>query len=188
MHLTSQEPKNDFDLMKQLLLYPNETIRNATTKTFSRHVWYLSEELFLLALFDERVSSNMKRKMVKAIEKDRQKISRRPPLNAEAFLRNERLEQFVSKASTTLFNLDLSDECFKEDPIKWPQLENYLKAQSLVSGLEVTNDRTERGLALIEAYKRKMATNEDQLQFLLQAVSEQKRMIPDPEKQLFSVQ
>lgn len=182
-HLTSQAPKNDFDLMKQLLLYPNETIRNATTKKFSRHFWYLSEELILLALFDERVSSDMKRKMVKAIEKDRQKISRRPSLNAEAFLRNEGLEQFVSKASMTLFNrLGLSDDWLKEDPTKWPQLENYLKAQSLVSGLEVTNDRAERGVALIEAYNRKMTTNEDQLQFLLQVVSEHKRMFPDPRK------
>ena len=54
-HLPSQAPKNDFDLIKSLLLYPNEAIRNATTKKLSHPFWYLSEELVLLALFDERL-------------------------------------------------------------------------------------------------------------------------------------
>lgn len=106
-----------------------------------------------MALFDEIVSLEMKRKMVLALEKDTQENpSRRPSIESIAFLGNEGSEKFVSKISTSFFKrLSLPDDWLHEDPTQWPQLENYAKARSLVASLAVINDRDERGMALIEA-------------------------------------
>ena len=123
--------------------------------------------------------------MVSALEKEAQETSKRPSLDSTAFLSDTGLEQFVSHKSKTLLNrLNLPDDWLNKDPTHWPQLESYEKAQSSVSSLHVavTNDRAERGVALIEAYNRKLTTNEEQLQFLLHVVSEHKRRFPDPRK------
>jgi len=49
--------------MIELLKYPHEAIFSTSSKTLGLHLWYLSEVLVGLALFDSRVSVEMKRLM-----------------------------------------------------------------------------------------------------------------------------
>lgn len=41
-------------------MYPDEGIRDAANKAFRRHLWFHSEELVALALFDDRMSVDTK--------------------------------------------------------------------------------------------------------------------------------
>jgi len=54
--------------MIELLKYPHEAIFSTTSKTLGLHLWYFSEELVGLALFDSRVSVEMKRLMLASMD------------------------------------------------------------------------------------------------------------------------
>lgn len=64
-------PLNDLNLLKELDYYKKTipSIAEPTIKTFSSHLWYLSEHLVGLAFFDPRISSDKKKLMVDALEK-----------------------------------------------------------------------------------------------------------------------
>lgn len=62
-------PFNDIELLNVLETYPNKGIANAAVEALSRHLWYLSEHLVTLALFDERVTTETKEKMVQNFDR-----------------------------------------------------------------------------------------------------------------------
>jgi len=63
-------PNNDLNLLKEIDNYKKskKLIADAATKSFSRQLWYLNETLIGLAFFDNKVSSEMKVRMVKSLE------------------------------------------------------------------------------------------------------------------------
>ncbi|KAK0055989.1 hypothetical protein Bpfe_014658 [Biomphalaria pfeifferi] len=66
--LAINAPLNDFLLMRQLLEYPDVNISSVTSKKLGLHLWYISEELVALALFDSRVPAETKKLMLAAME------------------------------------------------------------------------------------------------------------------------
>ena len=60
---------NDLELLKSLQAYSaiNKRISDATVNKFKGHLWYLSEHLVGLALFDDNVSAQTKDEMVAAM-------------------------------------------------------------------------------------------------------------------------
>ncbi len=58
---------NDLKMAKEIVNYENvnKAISSVALKSFTRHLWYLSEPLIGLAFFDDRIDVNEKRKMVK---------------------------------------------------------------------------------------------------------------------------
>jgi hypothetical protein len=67
----SSAPQNDLMLLREIESYKktNETVANAAMKSFSGHLWYLSEILVGLAFFDSEVSSETKSAMVAALDR-----------------------------------------------------------------------------------------------------------------------
>ena len=65
-----QAPRRDLNLMKAILNYrtTNPAISTATSETLQRHIWYLSEKLVGLTLFDEDVSLAMKRQILVSMQ------------------------------------------------------------------------------------------------------------------------
>ena len=57
---STEAPLNDFTLMRSLLEYPHTTISVATSHKLGLHLWYISEELVTLSLFDSRLSAEEK--------------------------------------------------------------------------------------------------------------------------------
>ena len=55
-------------------------------------------------------------------------------------------------------------------------------ARKLVQGIHSTNDIAECGVALIQKYNRLVMQDEEQLQFLMQIVTEHRRAFPVTEK------
>lgn len=121
--------------------------------------------------------------MVKAMEgEEEDDPPKRPKLNARIFFDDDGkgLEQLLSAKSKVIFTkLKLPDDFFCQDPHEWPQFQSFQAASNLVRYLAVVNDRAERGVALIQDFNKKLTTNEEQLQFLHQVVTEHRKKFPD---------
>ena len=105
---------------------------------------------------------------------------KRPRVDSEAFVGKRGLEQFCSSNSKRLFQLlQLPVEFLVKDVSEWEDDDCFKKALETVRGLAVVNDRAKRGVALIQDFNRKLTTGEEQLQFLLQVVSEHRRQFPE---------
>ena len=167
--------------MVELLRYPHKQISSATSTKLGLHLWYICEELIGLALFDSRVSVEMKRLMLTAMEDPApDHPPKRPKVKSTAFLDTAGLEQFCTVNTKRLFQLLRLPQAFlAKDPSEWAEEDSFQKASHIIQGLAVVNDRAEHGVALIQEFNKKLTTGEEQLQFLVQVVSKHRRQFPD---------
>jgi hypothetical protein len=182
--IATEAPLNDFRLMGELLRYPHEAISSATSKKLALHLWYISEELVGLALFDSRISPESKSLMLVAMKDQApDHPPKRPKVKPAAFLGTEGLEQFCTVNTKLLFRLlHLPTSFLVKPPSQWIGEQSYQEASRIINGLAVVNDRAERGVALVQEFNKKLTVDEEQLQFLLQVVSEHRRQFPDCNK------
>lgn len=153
----------------------------AATVTFSRHLWYLSEELVGLALFDDRVSLHAKRQTVTAIKTRESNASNSKKFIVKdvSLLLSKNIEDFASKQSLFLFEqYQLPYQFMDKDPELWAFDQDYLHCKFVLSDLKVVNDLAERGVALIQDYNNCLTRNEEQKQYLLQVVEEHRKKFP----------
>jgi hypothetical protein len=190
--LAAAAPQNDLRFLQALLDY--DTIHNPIAKAasakMSRHLWYLSEELVGLALFDKDVPTAVKRELVKAIkEKDG---ADSPPKRIEVDLqsvRNISLVAFATKHSHFLFErMELPDGFLAVDPEEWNGREDFEKAATVIRELKVVNDHAERGVALVQELSGTLTKNEEQFQFMMHVVQENRRLFPNALKQTITAQ
>ncbi|KAK4882268.1 hypothetical protein RN001_005587 [Aquatica leii] len=68
---------NDPTLMQQLILYKkvNSSIPQAALKKMIRHLWYLSDQLAIMPLFDDSLDLSVKEKMVENLKIQKSPIS-----------------------------------------------------------------------------------------------------------------
>ncbi|KAG8171084.1 hypothetical protein JTE90_014265 [Oedothorax gibbosus] len=64
----------------------------------------------------------------------------------------------------------------------WEQDLSYLKGKNIVRNLRVVNDTAERGVKLIQDYSDTIRKDEKQKQYLLQIISECRKIYPDVTK------
>ena len=81
-------------------------------------------------------------------------------------------------------NLQLPTDFLCTDPETWETQEGFLTARRRLQSLKVVNDSAERGVALIQAFNKTLTQDEDQLEFLLQVVSDHRRLFPMPNKEM----
>lgn len=183
--LAACAPYNDLLLMKSLVEYENinEAVSKAASTKLSAHMWYLSEELVGLALFDRNVPSSMKRGMVQSLEiEGEDDPPKRVQMNLPAIHASE-LKDFTTSTSKTLFQkMKLPDGFLVTDPDTWEDDEDFQTALSIVKGMKVVNDQAERGVTLIQEYSGILTKDEDQLQYLLQVVQQHRKVFPDSKK------
>lgn len=191
--LSVTAPNTDFELLKNLIKFEivNKPVAQAARKKLSGHLWYISEELVALALFDESISIDVKEKMVKA-------MTDRPSVRGDAnrlVIKEKEIEslitkdvsQFVSRKSANLFTqLEVSSDFLHIPPHEWPGNKNFEDARTVVKNLKVVNDMAERGVALMEEFNQRFTTDEEQMQFVLQTVQAHRKKYPDCTKKLLS--
>lgn len=61
-------PNNDIEFYKQVKSYPDNELALAAEKSIRRHLWYVSPVLVVLAFFDERLSNDIKLRMVEHLK------------------------------------------------------------------------------------------------------------------------
>jgi len=186
-------PFQDLNFIKNLLNYIaiDKDTSQIAIKKFCGHLWYLSAELCGFAFFDEAVSIDTKRKMVKALnneESTSEMLSTTQriiisPKNANELLEKE-IEDFVCVKTNNLFKrFAINTDFLKLDPSTWRSNEDFQKSIVLLKKIPVINDVAERGVKLIEEYNDKITKDESQKQYLLQVVSDYRKKFPDHKKE-----
>lgn len=185
--LAEQAPLNDKMMLSHLQEYPDDIIRKAALQSMCRHLWFFSEHLVVLSLFDDRLSSEVKVRMFHNFKrKPEEKFHRR--LDGKRFDCSMELDEFVTERSLKFFNLLMVNgekeilSLAAKDPEHWTEDAAYVKFRDAVQRLKVVNDSAERCVALIEAYNCSLTRDEDQLQYLLQTVAAHRKSIPKPLK------
>ena len=181
-------PANDLQFLKDLVAYEavNPKIGKVSADKFGSHLWYLSEELVGLSLFDDHISHQEKSAIIKAIQDNTANDDEDPPKKAvvdSKTIKDRQLHSFASTRSGDIFkSLNIATTFLQEDPALWSSLESFQVAKKTVNALTVVNDHAERGVALVQDYSGLLTQDEQQLQFILQVVEEHRRRYPDPTK------
>ena len=132
-------PRNNLHLLKVLEDFPSKEISTAATTVFSRHLWYLSETLAGFAFFDDQMTLEVKRKMVKNL-KDKPGSKDAPkqihPVNRP---QNMDLSDFVTTSTKRFFNI-IHEDFLRKDPLEWAADEKYQRSLDLVKSVRVIND------------------------------------------------
>ena len=131
----------------------DDEISKAAVKKFAAHLWYLSEEMVGLALFDDGVDLDIKRKMVSAMSEKEgdEEPSKRFATPDPNLLHDKSLDFFVTKNTMNLFHrLHLPTTFLQMDPEKWGANLDYEMAKKRIQSLALVNDHAERGVALIQ--------------------------------------
>jgi hypothetical protein len=183
--VAAMAPRNDLQLLQLLDSYPDREISRATSRKLAGHLWYLSEDLILLSLFDPEVDSATKRAMIQSSKENEAEKDSPKRVHVEmATVQQKTLDSFVSKSSINLFAmLGLPAGFLSEDPDTWNSTDDFKAAEAIVKTLAVTNDRAERGVALIQdAAQSRRFRCEEQLQYALQVIEQNPANFPDAKK------
>lgn len=190
----TEAPNNDMLLLKEMYEYKavDPKLSAAVVKTFSNHMWYLGTEKCAFALFDSNVSVAKKKAMAAAIlseSEDELESCNRLPLKPSQmpWFCAQNLSDFINPNALQLFRrFDISHDFLHKDPEHWETDETFTRAKSIIDSLTVGNEPAERGVKLIEDYTGTLTKDEEQLQFLLQVVSEHRKEYPDHTKKSIS--
>ena len=147
-------PRVDLALLK--ILASEERYHHVFRKLI-KLLWYLSEELIALLLFDPEVSLSQKRKMVNAMQANVVRNEPTKKCNLDLVNDVERLElhNFANSNTLRFFTiLDIDFSFLKSDPGLWQESKSYNDALKVEKFLRITNDNAERGVALIGEYNK----------------------------------
>lgn len=183
---------NDLEFLKNLIEYRqiNPLISSATCEKMTLHLWYLSDALAILSLFDDTIPFNIKKNIVEAVKtrkgtdsKAKRFIIDKKKLNS---ILQKNISDFVSKKSLNLFELfDLPYDFLDTNIELWPTDDSYKENKEFFAQLKVVNDVAERGVALVSEYNQCLTKDEEQFQFLLQVVKEHRKNYPKCNKKYF---
>ena len=131
-----------------------------------RHSWYLSPELATLALFSDKLSSDIKGHLVATMTEDRgSHLLKSLPDSTKKLI-----------MSRSFFKTSQIDDSFLQMPVQtWSDSPSYNAAATLVKNLAGVNDCSERGGALIQNFNETITKDEQQKQFLLQVVEKHRK-------------
>ena len=186
----TRAPNADLQLMQSLVTYENihADISTSGLRKICGQLWYLSEELVMLALFDKTIPTDIKRSIVVElkIEPSDDEIQKKASVNYKDVksIMSMTLKQFVTKNSLNFFNiLGLNTQFLDDDPELWNTNPTYIHAEIIVNNLMVTNDIAERGVKLMSEFNSLLARDEQQKQSILHVVSEHRKLYSDCKKQ-----
>ena len=181
--LPTAAPANDLKLLK-LLAATGSPASLGALKKLCGQLWYLSEELVALAFFDQNVDAQEKRAMIEALSK--QGTTDDPPKRIaveKSTIANKQLQDFITQNTKKFFHiLSIPDSFLSADRETSATNEAYLEAESVVKELRVVNDTAERGVALMQEYNSLLTKDEEQTQFIMQVVKENRKCFPDSNK------
>ncbi|CAI6354594.1 unnamed protein product [Macrosiphum euphorbiae] len=119
-------PNNDLQLMKTLINYGNPDISNATVKKMMGHLWYLSDELVGLCLFDQNVSVETKCKVVHAmINNPFQEVRDVLPKIKKHDLEKLRLHDLSNQNTMRVFIEFGVEKFFESDMVNWNDSKSF---------------------------------------------------------------
>ncbi|CAH2091214.1 unnamed protein product [Euphydryas editha] len=185
-----KSPYQDLCFLKSMKSYEkiDETISKAALQKITHHLWYLTDEVSILSLFDDDVDQETKVKMVQNLTKEEEIThgKRYIPSKEElcGSLYEKSISDFISLKSKSLFNrLKIEDSFLHECPTLWSNNASFQEARKKISALRVVNDVAERAIKLMQDFHGLITVEEEQKQFILRCVQEHRKIYPDSKKQ-----
>jgi hypothetical protein len=143
----------------------------------------LSEELVILALFDDEIGNEIKQSMVRALEHTGEEHPSKRITMDPKLIQTKELADFVTSNSRKFFTITgFSSNFLAKDVTQWAEDDEYRRVKASVRCIRVVNDTAERGVALMEEYNKLHTTNEEQKQFMLLVVKQYRNQHPDSKK------
>ncbi|XP_046408817.1 uncharacterized protein LOC124173330 [Ischnura elegans] len=165
----------------------DKSISKAALKKKIQHLWYLTDEIFVLSLFDDDLDQETKGKMVENLTKEnlsthgKRYIPSKDELCGPLYEKN--IYDFISVRSKSLLDrLKIDDSFLHECPATWSSNASFQEAREKVSMLRAVNDAAERAVKLIPDF-HVITVEKEQKQFLLRWVQEHRKIYPDCKKQ-----
>lgn len=151
--IVAHAPENDKDFIQDIAGYGDQSVAAVADRAMRRHLWYLSDYLIGLALFDERVDEREKIAIVQAMKT-------RPELNNSSRRLQRKnlnlqgpLSTWTTVRSSNLIKGLLGGQTFlDEDVANWPPKPLCQLARKRVVTFRVTNDMAECGIALLKRF------------------------------------
>lgn len=191
--LANRAPNHDFQFLKRLDNYKliDLDVSQEAVLKFKNHLWYLNPEAVALSFFDDELEVEVKRKMVEALNTVEEDTTDRPTpkridvkLKDISHLCNQDLDYFVSVRTFDFFKRFNIDSAFlTTDPSLWSMNKSYQNGLEIVKNLTVVNDVAERAVHLVEEYNNILTNDNDQKQYILQILTEYRKVFPDARKQ-----
>lgn len=181
----SGAPRNDSNFIKNLNGYKNTSncIYKLALKVFSGHLWYLSDTLIGLAFFDNRVSDDIKLKMVKSLDKIGTNVLEHRIKIPDHSISNCELNDLVTNNTHKLFTaLNIKTDFLTTHPSTWKNSMQFLDGYKKLKAVKVVNDAAERGIALMTSFNGTLTNQEEQQQYILQVIEKHRKDFPDSKK------
>ncbi len=120
-----------------------------------RHLWYLTPDTVVFALFDQETSGAERRELARAIARTPrpQQIPLGKPQMPVQMNANPQLASFVGPESWKLWDLlGVRSDWLRLPVHRWAHNNDYIVAKEFVQGLSVVNDAAERCVRSITDY------------------------------------
>ena len=189
--LAVKAPNHDLNFIKILYEYKSVDLQTAETalSKLENHLWYLSTAICALSFFDDEISTEVKRKMMKALQIGRN-ISNDPLkrlyVHSDTDIKNlcyKELDYFINETTWRFFEkFNIETSFFQFDVETWPTQATFLEGLQVVKNLTVINDVAERNVHLAEQYMNFLTQDENQKQYLMQIITEYKKSFPNANK------
>lgn len=152
-------PRVDLTLIKTLHRYKqiDSTVASSALKKLQLHMWYLTEEMVPLSLFDDDVAKEDKMAIAETLLKTEESSTSIPkkrkgngkPSFPPLVNQDTSLADLTGEDSWYYFKLlSIETEFKKKDVEDWPHDEQYLSGKNKSKMLTVVNDCAERGVKL----------------------------------------
>ncbi len=149
--------------------------------SIQNHLWYLTEEIVVLSIFDEELPATLRQALVvKLLQIPRTNYFAPskptfPKIDPEKIEYPHQLLTLLGPKIWLFFHiLNAKDEMLEwmKLPEKyWGGASGYQKLKTIASGLEVVNDCAKRGVKLISDFKDSVANTEEQ-HYLFQVIEQ----------------
>jgi hypothetical protein len=196
-HSSTDAPWLDLCLYKQFLKYSlvNKVISERATKAFKKHLWYLTGDCVVFAIFSclvpvkerrslaDKVLSLMQHHEMPTTVQHRYGTGYGKPSFPE--LKSDTcLSDLVNEDTLyTIKLLDLNLSFLSEDVKNWQENEHFQNSKTIVKNLNVVNDCSERAVKLASDFLGRSKT-EERYQNLLQVVEADRIKRPNLRKKL----
>ena len=177
--LPSLSPANDLKFMSLVHMYKQEDKEASDIwfKSCRNHLWYVTQELVILAIFDNDLCDDLRERMVQKLLSFPCPTTFNPQkpvfpvVSFDSINVPDQLVDFIGPRSWLFFTL-LNKTNEKLDWMKvpaqfWKNLIGYTEIEKVVHSMEVVNDSAERGIKLLSDYKD-FCTDVSEQQALLQ--------------------
>lgn len=147
-------------------------------RSFLNHLWYLTEELVIFAVYDQNLPTVLRKAIVlQSLSIQRPTIFAPqkpvfPKINPEHIEYPDQLVTLVGPRSWLLFHLLNSREeklDWMQAPVEcWEKMSGYTTVETIVRNFKVTNDSAERNIKLLQDYTTvpKLSQRNNRLIFL----------------------